>query len=481
MSINDSIRTQSNSSGVSASGIPDIRNKKIVMGFWHNWLQDEYSGSGYKQGYFRNLSLSEIPEDYNVIAVAFMKVPEGSTDRIPTFIPYTGNDKEFRNQVSALNAQGRIVLISMGGADAHIALQKGDEEALAQQIIQLVEIYGFNGLDIDLEQAAITAKDNQIVIPAALKKVKDHYRVQGKNFIISMAPEFPYLRSGNSYSPYITSLEGYYDFIAPQFYNQGGDGIWIDNIGNLQQNNDEMKEDFLYYLTESIVTGTRGYIKIPPEKFVIGLPSNNDGAANGYVINPDNVKQALIRLENAGLAIKGLMTWSINWDDGIAKNGEKYNWEFIRRYGYVSEGERPAPEKPFVPKGLEETSHTADSITLNWQPSGGSYPIKNYTLYRDGIAIPPVVSPPYTDNNLQPNKEYSYQIQANDTQGNSSGLSVAITARTGSGMTAEWLEGVWYPDNAMVSYLGNTYRCVMQHTSNKFWTPDIATSLWTSL
>ena len=82
-------------------------------------------------------------------------------------------------------------------------------------------------LDIDLEQSAITAGDNQQVIPEALKIVRDRYKKQGKHFIISMAPEFPYLRTAGGYVPYITALENEYDFIAPQLYNQAGDGLSV--------------------------------------------------------------------------------------------------------------------------------------------------------------------------------------------------------------------------------------------------------------
>ncbi|MGC2938755.1 chitinase, partial [Enterococcus faecalis] len=75
-----------------------------------------------------------------------------------------------------------------------------------------VETYGVDGLDFDFELLAITAGDNQTVIPAALKIVTDHYRAQGKNFIITMAPESPYLKPGAAYETYITSLNGYYDY-----------------------------------------------------------------------------------------------------------------------------------------------------------------------------------------------------------------------------------------------------------------------------
>ncbi|TRN74658.1 chitinase, partial [Pseudomonas syringae] len=171
-----------------ASAMPDIRGKNILMGFWHNWPSEP--GQGYQQGLFKEMALTDIPEAYNVVAVAFMK---GAG--IPTFKPYNLSDAAFRAQVAALNAQGRAVLISLGGADAHIELYTGQEDALAYEIIRLVETYGFDGLDIDLEQAAITFADNRSVLPAALRMVREHYETEGKHFIISMAPEFPYLRA----------------------------------------------------------------------------------------------------------------------------------------------------------------------------------------------------------------------------------------------------------------------------------------------
>lgn len=321
-----------------ASLMPSIAGKKILMGFWHNWPAGP--SDGYQRGQFANIALQDVPKDYNVVAVAFMK-----GNGIPTFKPYNLSDAEFRRQVGVLNSQGRAVLISLGGADAHIELHKGNEQPLANEIIRLVETYGFDGLDIDLEQSAIDFADNKTVLPAALKLVKDHYAGEGKHFIISMAPEFPYLTTSGKYVGYLKALEGYYDFVAPQYYNQGGDGIWVQEANNgngawIAQNNDAMKEDFLFYLTESLVSGTRGFTRIPADKFVIGLPANVDAAATGYVIDPAAVVNAFKRLDAKGLPIKGLMTWSVNWDNGVNKDHVPYNWEFSRRYGPLINGKR---------------------------------------------------------------------------------------------------------------------------------------------
>nr|WP_268745064.1 lytic polysaccharide monooxygenase [Erwinia mallotivora] len=396
-------------------------DNKIVLGFWHNWPST--GGQGYRMGSFTEMTLSEIPVQYNVIAVSFMKVLDVG-DRIPDFKPYKGSEAEFRHQIDLVHAQGRKVLISLGGADAHIELSHGDEDALVERIIALTNQYDFDGLDIDLEQAAITAADNQTVIPAALRKVKDHFRQQGKYFTISMAPEFPYLTQGGHYSPYIKNLEGYYDYVAPQYYNQGGDGLWIDGVGWLAQNNDAQKADFLFYLTESLVTGTRNFIKIPHDKFIIGLPTNNDAAATGYVVDPQDVYSALDRLDAAGLPIRGLMTWSVNWDAGVTAQGQPYNWEFINRYGYLAgDGTVPQPSPQPDPAPQPEPSPQPDPAPEP-EPS------------------------PQPDPVPQPDE------------------------------LPQWRAGVRYSDNDRVSWQSQNYLCVMQHDSNLFWSPDVAHSLW---
>lgn len=106
------------------------------------------------------------------------------------------------------DAKGRAALISPGGADAHIELHKGQGQALADEVIRLVETYGFDGLDIDLELSAITVADNGTAIPAALKIVRAHYPQHDKHSIISMAPEFPYLQAnrGVNYTAYLQNL-----------------------------------------------------------------------------------------------------------------------------------------------------------------------------------------------------------------------------------------------------------------------------------
>ncbi|MEZ9044620.1 immunoglobulin-like domain-containing protein [Vibrio cyclitrophicus] len=326
----------------------------VVVGYWHNWCD----GAGYQGGNAPCVTLDEVNPMYNIVNVSFMKVYDVADGRIPTFKldPIIGvSEQQFIDQISELNKQGRSVLLALGGADAHIELKTGDERAFADEIIRLTEHYGFDGLDIDLEQAAVTAANNQTVIPDALKLVKDHYRTEDKNFLITMAPEFPYLTSGGKYVPYIDNLEGYYDWINPQFYNQGGDGIWVEGVGWIAQNNDALKEEFIYYISDSLINGTRGFDKIPHDKLVFGIPSSIDAAATGFVKDPQDLYAAFETLTAQGQPLRGVMTWSINWDMGTNKNGHEYSEQFIKDYGPFVHGQVTPPpvEGEPVLKGIE--------------------------------------------------------------------------------------------------------------------------------
>lgn len=395
-----------------ASVIPDISGKKVLVGFWHNWGS---KSDGYKRGTAAEVALSAVPEGYNVITVAFMK-GEG----IPTFKPYNQSDAGFRAEIGKLNTQGRVVLLSLGGADAHIQLATGDAQKFADEIIRLVELYGFDGLDIDLEGNAILAGANQTEIPAALKIVKQRY----PGFIISMAPEFPYLRSGGSYEKLIKGLEGYYDFISPQYYNQAGDGVTDDQGLWLAQNNLKRQADFLFYLSDSLIHGSRGFIQIPADKLAIGLPSNADAAGSGYVQNEADVRSALERLTAQGTPIKGLMTWSINWDAGHDANGNAYGYEFVNRYAkLLNDNDTPEPgpdiEAPSRP-GKPVAAVNAGTIALKWNASVDNIGVDHYEIWRDGVKTGQSLRPEWQDTLTQPATTYSYHVVAADRAGNRS-------------------------------------------------------------
>lgn len=151
-----------------------------------------------------------------------------------------------------------------------------------------------------------------------------------------MAPEFPYLRTtGNQgkYLPYLKALGDNLDFVSPQFYNQAGDGVNVSleeqqalgfNGWWLTQNDAKYKAEFLYLIAKYIVQGKDNFYQIPAEKLLWGLPANNDAAANGQV-KTDDIRQATDLLKEQNIYLKGMMTWSVNWDAVTA-------WNFVATY-----------------------------------------------------------------------------------------------------------------------------------------------------
>jgi len=424
----------------SADLMPDIQGKKIMVGYWHNW--DQGVSYDYEGGYPTAAKLEQTPAGYNVVVVSFMKMSAG--DDFPTFRPYYGDDAGFRAEIAKLNAEGRAVLISLGGADAHIELHQGDETRLSNEIIRLVDTYGFDGLDIDLEQDAITKADNQTVIPAALKMVRNHYQSQGKHFIISMAPEFPNLLSTSpKYAPYINNLAGVYDFIAPQLYNQAGagigfqpdnpeqDGYWV----SYAQNDDSKKFEFLYYVSKDLITGKykNFAVKIPSDKLVLGLPSSHSAAANGMVKDPEVVYRVFDTLAKEHLPLKGLMTWSVNWDEGKNMAGVPFNGQFRKAYTRLINDNSVAPDDdhtaPSMPGNLT-AQPSVTSVRLSWDAASDNKPGNiQYQIVRNGVLVNTTSALTWLDNNLQPDTDYHYAINAIDVAGNVS-QSATLQTRT---------------------------------------------------
>jgi len=396
----------------------------VLVGYWFEW--------------WPQLPLEQIPWEYNVISVAFM---QNRADGIPTFAPqppYT--DATFRAAVDAIKAQGRAVLISLGGATGHTSLRRAQKDAFRDEIIRLCDVYGFNGFDINLENISVNSGDNQEVVPQALIEVKDSFRARGQEFFICMAPEFPYLRTamgGNSYIPYLQKLEGYYDLIYPQYYNQAGDGISTPN-GWIPNNGTDRQEDFLFYLTDAFIKGEQGFFRIPPDKFAIGLPSSRDAFYNGGLIeNPQDVYNAFRRLDNQGTPIRGLMTWSINQD---ANNG----WPFLTSYRDLIFGnpthppvqppapppvQPPGPVAPATPTNLYASDVSTDGVDLGWSHPGGAvrYDIYRGTSSTNFAFIGSSSTIRYFDHNVVPGAVYHYYVVAVDSLDHTSMPSNTIT------------------------------------------------------
>ncbi len=328
----------------------------VLVGYWHNWNDADAP----------YLPLDQIDPRYNVVEVAFA-VPAVGTSHQMEFVPSETTPAEFAAEVATLQAQGRKVLISIGGANAVVQLDSDTErDQFVASMMTLLDTYGFDGIDIDLEGASVAMTGGTIGAPTdaavirlidAVDAIMAQYRqTTGQKLFLTMAPETAYVQGGQSafggiwgaYLPIIHALRDSLDILQVQLYNSGS-MYGID--GAIYE---QGSADFIVSQTEAVIQGFNtggGFFEgLPPEKVAVGLPACNAAAGGGYT-DTAAVRAAMKYLLGTGPqpgaytlvqpggypALRGMMTWSINWDAASTCNGHySYAENFDRIFTEVS-------------------------------------------------------------------------------------------------------------------------------------------------
>ncbi|HJO94909.1 MAG TPA: glycosyl hydrolase family 8 [Victivallales bacterium] len=381
--------TIQNSEGLTATALitvfvrnPSDLNKKIV-GYWQNWTEE--NPADYIQ--FRDIS-----PKYNIINIAFAK-PKSDTDSTIEFKldTYAGtSEAEFKSLIKQYQAEGRKVLISLGGQKSP-ALQlntENDKIKFVNSLINIIDEYAFNGVDIDLENSSVKLnsgdKDfknpttpSMINLIAAIKQLKAHY---GNNFILTTAPETAYVQGGISgydgfwgaYLPLLYGLRNDIDMINVQYYNSG---TIFGTDGKLYY---EGTPDFVVALTEALLTGfevnrnpNNIFPAFRPDQVGVGiLTSEREGTGDMYSEAINKALNYLTKgipfggkyvLDNPDgyLDLAGIMGWSMTVDKRDHDN------EFIdNAYNYFY-GSDPIPNR--VPATTDDNAETLidTPVTIN--------------------------------------------------------------------------------------------------------------------
>ncbi len=308
-----------------------------LVGYWETW---------------GTLKLTQINSNYNVIDVAFA-VTKGSSmyDMEMAYMSGYPTKASFMQDMDALHAQKKVIILSIGGANDPVYLNSANEKAtFVSSMNKILTDYGdkFDGIDIDLEAASIKQFPNtwtmtspvqaqQYMIDAIKQIMADYKTRTGKKLLLTMAPETYYVQGGLSsgqingaggagYLPIIEALKNEIDMLHCQLYN-GSSNIAVDGK--------EYKEgtgDFLVSMTETVIKGFtvlngKGVFSgLPASKVGIGLPACS-GVASGYV-TPEIVCQAIKYIRGVIPRPNGwkytltksypemtcLMTWDVNED-----------------------------------------------------------------------------------------------------------------------------------------------------------------------
>ncbi|MBK8498720.1 MAG: chitinase [Flavobacteriales bacterium] len=313
--------------------IPFMASAQVhdLVGYWHNWND---ANAPY-------LQLDQTDPRYTIIDIAFAEPLAGTTHNM-VFTPSGTPQNEFIAAVGALQAQGKKVIISIGGANATVHLDSDAErDEFVSSMLDIITTYGFDGIDIDLEGSSVSSTGGTIISPVdapiirlidAIEAIGDAFEVQnGVPMMLTMAPETAYVQGGMSafggiwgaYLPIIDALRDRIDILHVQLYNSGS-MYGIDGSIYTQGT-----ADFIVSQTEAVLqgfgTGGGFFGPLPAEKVAIGLPACQNAAGGGYV-DPTDLAAAVEYLLGTGPqpgsyqrlstypSLRGLMTWSINWD-----------------------------------------------------------------------------------------------------------------------------------------------------------------------
>jgi chitinase len=277
--------------------------RHLLTGYWHNFVNPAVE-----------LRLSAVPNEYDVVAVAFAEA--SATPGAVTFGVDPGlsaalggyTNDQFKADVATLKGRGKKVILSVGGEAGRVTV--GDSASatnFANSIRSIMAEYGFDGVDIDLENGL-----NPTYMGQALRNLRGQV---GSSLIITMAPQTIDMQStGGSYFALALNIKDILTVVHTQFYNSGS-MLGCDQAQAYGQGT----VNFITALTcIQLENGLR------PDQVAVGLPAG-PGAAGGGVVAPSVVNNALdclARGTNCGSFrpprtypdIRGAMTWSINWD-----------------------------------------------------------------------------------------------------------------------------------------------------------------------
>lgn len=284
--------------------------RHFLTGYWHNFN----NGSTV-------MRIRDVPSDYDVIAVAFADAtgtPGAITFNVDSGLSsslggYTNAD--FTADIQTMHSRGKKVIISVGGQNGTISV--GDSNSannFANSLRSLISTFGFDGVDIDLENGI-----NAQFMGQALRSVRNSV---GANFIITMAPQTIDMQStGMAYFQLALNIRDILTVVHMQYYNSGS-MLGCDQAQPYSQGS-------VNFMTALACIQLENGLR--PDQVSLGLPAG-PGAAGGGVISPSLVNDALnclARGTNCGSFhpprtypdIRGAMTWSINWD---VRNGNNF-------------------------------------------------------------------------------------------------------------------------------------------------------------
>ncbi len=224
-------------------------------------------------------------------------------------------------EMCSAKAAGATILMSIGGAAAGIDLSSAAvADRFVATVVPILKAYNFDGIDIDIE-TGLTGSGSISTLSTSqanlIRIIDGVLAAMPSNFGLTMAPETAYVTGGSVtygsiWGSYLPIIKKYLDngrlwWLNMQYYNGSMYGCSGDSYSAGTVQGFTVQTQCLN--NGLTIQGTT--IRIPYDKQVPGLPAQ-PGAGGGYM------STGLVSQAYSGVsAIKGLMTWSINWDGSL--------------------------------------------------------------------------------------------------------------------------------------------------------------------
>lgn len=401
---------------------------QCVIGYWENWVSSETA----------NLTLRQVDPGWDVIIVSFMLTD--STKVKAVFSPdrslYPSGDQAFINDVAFCQARGQKVLISLGGATGALTMNTdSDRKTFYDSACAIIDKYGFDGIDIDLENSILSVSSADTLTNMATPiqgymntVLHDMVKKYGSDFMVTMAPEHPYVQGGavawkgfyGGYLPLLNNCRDILTFIHPQYYNNpineyNGEYWGCPTFGVSGYN-----VNSLVVLSELLITGFEtkvGFFQgLRPDQVAFGVPASSAASGSGYLPLTDYAK-ALDTLIKKYPTFRGIMTWSINYDAKANNNG------FVNTMRSVI----PSATVPVTVSSInaDKSGTVASGTQVTWSASAsGGTGALNYQFEL------------YQNNSLVKMQAYSSSASFSTVLSNAGTYYVKVTAKDTAGTTA---------------------------------------------
>ncbi|WP_432057235.1 chitinase [Streptomyces sp. bgisy022] len=273
--------------------------RHAVTGYWQNFD----NGAAVQR-------ISDVQDQYDIIAVAFADAT-GTPGAVDFTLDSAGlngyTEAQFKADVRAKQAAGKKVIISVGGEKGTVSVNDSTSATnFANSVYAVMQEYGFDGVDIDLENGL-----NATYMTQALRALSAK---AGPSMILTMAPQTIDMQStSNAYFRTALNVKDILTVVNMQYYNSGS---MLGCDGKVYH---QGTVDFLTAL--ACIQLENG---LDPSQVGLGLPASTRGAGSGYVSPTvvNNALDCLTRGTNCGTfkpsktypSLRGAMTWSTNWD-----------------------------------------------------------------------------------------------------------------------------------------------------------------------